>query len=48
MIFGWDYVSCDDFGNCHDKIIIAGVDFIGDGQFVTFICKGMGASGSPL
>ena len=29
MIFGRDRVSCDDFGNCHDEIVIAVVDFIG-------------------
>ena len=29
MIFSRDRVSCDDFGDCHDEIAIAGVDFIG-------------------
>jgi hypothetical protein len=29
MIFYRDRVSCDDFGDCHDEITVAGVDFIG-------------------
>jgi hypothetical protein len=29
MIFGWGRVSYDDFSDCHDKIAIVGVDFIG-------------------
>jgi hypothetical protein len=37
MIFSWDLVTCDDFGDCHDKIDIAG------GQFVAIICKGWDA-----
>jgi hypothetical protein len=44
MIFDRDRVSCYDFGDCHDEIAVAGVDFIGIGQFVVFICKGSGAS----
>ena len=27
--FWWDRVSCDDFGDCYDEIVVAGVDFIG-------------------
>jgi hypothetical protein len=23
MIFGWDLVTCDDFGDCHDEVTIA-------------------------
>jgi hypothetical protein len=40
MISGWTSVSCDDFGDCQDKIIVAGIDFIGRQPFVAFICKG--------
>ena len=29
MIFGQDRVSCDEFGDCHDEIAIAGINFIG-------------------
>ena len=29
MISGRERLSCNDFGDCHDKIIVAGVDFIG-------------------
>jgi hypothetical protein len=29
MIFGRRRISCDDFGDYHDKVIVAGVDFIG-------------------
>jgi hypothetical protein len=28
MNFSRDRVSCDDFGDCHDEIAVAGVDFI--------------------
>jgi hypothetical protein len=26
MIFGFDLVICDDFGDCHDMVVIAGID----------------------
>ena len=29
MIFGRYRISCDDFGDCHDEIAVARVDFIG-------------------
>ena len=29
MNFGLDRVSCDGFDDCHDKVIVVGVDFIG-------------------
>jgi hypothetical protein len=29
MIFTWDGVSSDDFGDCHDKIVVASINFIG-------------------
>jgi hypothetical protein len=29
MISGRDRVSYDDFGDCHDEIAVASVDFIG-------------------
>jgi hypothetical protein len=29
MIFDWDRVSCEDFGDCPDEIVVAGIDFIG-------------------
>jgi hypothetical protein len=29
MIFGGDRISCDDFGDRHDEITVAGGDFIG-------------------
>jgi hypothetical protein len=28
MIFGRDRVTYDDFGDCHDEIVVAGVNFI--------------------
>jgi hypothetical protein len=28
MIFGWDRVSCNDFGDCHEETIVACNDFI--------------------
>jgi hypothetical protein len=40
-------VSCNDFIDCHDKIFVADVDFIGSSQSVAFICKERGASRSP-
>jgi hypothetical protein len=40
MIFGRDRVSCDDFGDCHNEIAIAG------GQFVVLIYKEWDASRS--
>ena len=33
-------MSYDDFSDCHDKISIASVVFIGRHQFVAFNCKG--------
>jgi hypothetical protein len=38
MIFGQDLATCDDFGDCHDKIVVAGVSSAG-GQIVVIICK---------
>jgi hypothetical protein len=29
MIFGRRRISCDDFGDYHDKVVVASVDFIG-------------------
>ena len=29
MIFGQDHVSCAVFSDCHDEIVVVGVDFIG-------------------
>jgi hypothetical protein len=42
MIFGRDLVTCDDFSDCHDKIVVTGVSSTG-GQFVAIICKGRDA-----
>jgi hypothetical protein len=33
MIFGRDFVTCDDFGDCNDEVAVAGVDFI-DSQLI--------------
>ena len=48
MIFYRDRVSCNGFGDCHDEIIVVGVDFIDrrpSGGHYPIICKGKGASG---
>jgi len=45
MLFGRNRISYDDFGDCHDEIAVAKVDFIGRRPIVVFICKGRGASG---
>jgi hypothetical protein len=47
MIFCQDHVSYNDFGDCNDEIAVAGIDFIGGGQFMAFVCKGRGASRRP-
>jgi hypothetical protein len=28
MVFSQNHVSYDDFGDCHDEIVVANVDFI--------------------
>ena len=48
MISGRDRIFYDEFSDCHDKIVVVGVDFIGRRTICGFICKGGGASGSPL
>ena len=40
MIFGRGVVTCDDFGDCHDEVTVAGVDLSICDQFVAIICKG--------
>jgi hypothetical protein len=47
MIISRNYVSRNDFGDCHDEIAVADVDFIGGRQFMAFMCKERGASGDP-
>jgi hypothetical protein len=47
MIFGWDCVSCDDFSDCHDEIVVAGVNFIGRQLIYGLYLQGGNASGSP-
>ena len=47
MIFGPDRIFCDDFGDFHDKIAVAASISSASGQFMAFICKERGASGSP-
>jgi hypothetical protein len=48
MIFSRRCVFCDDLGDCHDEIAVVDVDFIGGWQFMAFMCKERGASGSLL
>jgi len=49
MIFGRDRVSCDDFGDCHDEIAVAGIDFYQQvANLWPLSIGGRGASGSHL
>jgi hypothetical protein len=45
MIFSWDRDYCDDFGDCYDEIVVAGVDFIGRRPINGLYLKGRDASG---
>ena len=47
MIFCWDRVSCDDFGDCHDEIVVAGVDFIGRRPICGLYLQGEGCFYEP-
>jgi hypothetical protein len=47
MIFGLDRMSYDDFSDCHDEIVVAGVDFIGKRPIYGIYLQGEGASSSP-
>jgi hypothetical protein len=47
MIFDQDRVSYNDFGDCHDEIATAGVNFIGRQPIVAFIYKGRVLLGAP-
>ena len=42
MILSLDRVSCDDFGDCHDEITVAGVDFIGKRPICDLCLQGEG------
>ena len=44
MIFGRDLVSCDDFDDCHDKIVVVGIDFIGRRSICDHYLQGKGRS----
>ena len=48
MIFGRDHMSCDDFGDCHDEISVAGVDFIGRRPIYGLYLQGEGCFWEPL
>jgi hypothetical protein len=48
MIFNWDHVFYDDFGDCHDKIAIAGIDFIGRRPVCGLYLQGEGCFWEPL
>jgi hypothetical protein len=48
MIFCRDRVSYDDFGDCHDEIIVAGVDFIGRRPIYGLYLQGDGCFWEPL
>jgi hypothetical protein len=45
MIFCRDHVSCNDFGDCHDEIAVADIDFIGRRPICGVYLQGRGASG---
>jgi len=42
MIFGWDRDFYDDFNDCHDEIIVAGINFIGRRPIDGFYMQGEG------
>jgi hypothetical protein len=42
MISGWDHVSFDNFGDHRDKIVVAGVDFIGRRSICDLYLQGEG------
>ena len=42
MIFGRYRISCDDFGDCHDEIAVARVDFIGRQPICGLYLQGKG------
>jgi hypothetical protein len=48
MIFCRDRVSYDDFGDCHDEIIVAGVDFIGKWSIYGLYLQGEPLRGQQL
>jgi hypothetical protein len=43
MIFGRDRVFYDDFGDCHDEIVVAGVNFIDRQPICGLYLQGEGA-----
>lgn len=40
LIFDRDLVTCDDFGDCHKKILVLGIYLSTIDQFMAIICKG--------
>ena len=47
MILDRDLIFYDDFNDCHDEIVVAGVDFIGRRLICGLYLQGRGASRSP-
>jgi hypothetical protein len=48
MIFGQDYVSCNDFDDCHNKITVAGINFISTGPICDLYLQGKECFWDPL